>query len=111
MFIELILLTEKDPRNFSISKIFITANNQELECRFHSSTAATNIDTFIKLLSNLSCVFSLEFQPKLKVKFRIMMFPYVCTVLWHYMCSENCGTITELLLLEFDKRGAKIRNF
>ena len=31
------------------------------EAGFHSSTAKTHIDTFIKLLSYLICAFSLEF--------------------------------------------------
>ena len=31
--------------NFSIPKIFVTANNKELANRFHSFTAATHIDT------------------------------------------------------------------
>ena len=35
IFKELILLMEKNPRNFPISQNFLTANNQELENRFH----------------------------------------------------------------------------
>ena len=55
---ELILLTKKDLRNISISKTFITANDQKFEGWFHSSTAVTHIDTFIKLLFYLNCTFA-----------------------------------------------------
>ena len=57
----------------------MTSNNQELESRFHSFTAAPHIDIFTKHLPYLNCGFSHECQTKRKIKFRIMMFPCVCT--------------------------------
>ena len=64
IFKELILLMERDLPNLSIPKVFITVNNQELGSHFHSFTAATYIDTFMTLLSYLTCAFSFEFKPK-----------------------------------------------
>ena len=61
-----------------MKKNYIAASNQELGSWLHSFAAETNIDRFIYLI----CTFSLEFYPKLKVQFRVLMFPYVRTALW-----------------------------
>ena len=49
IFKELILLKENSLRSFSILKIFITTNNQELGSRFHSFAAKTSIDCLLCL--------------------------------------------------------------
>ena len=61
LFKELILLTERNLRNFSFCKTFITANNNKLGSRFHLFTAKYHIDVFVKLLSSLICAFCLVF--------------------------------------------------
>ena len=61
IFKELILLTERNLRNFSFYKTFITANNHKLGSRFHLFTVKYHIDALIKLLSSLICAFSLVF--------------------------------------------------
>ena len=40
-------------------------------------------------------------------KFRTLIFFMFVRVVWRYMCSENYGTIKELLVLEFDKKRSK----
>ena len=78
VFEELKLRKKRKLRSFSILKLFVTANNQELGKQFKSFTAKTRMESFIKFLSFLICAFNLTFQPKLKVKFRIFMVPCVC---------------------------------
>ena len=91
LFKELMLLMERKLRNFSILKLNVTVNNQELGNQFHSFTAKTRLESFIKLLTFLICAFILTFYPTLKVEFRILMLPCNCSYhfLWHYVCSEN----------------------
>ena len=57
IFKELILLKERKLWNFSILKLFVTANIQELGNRFHSLTAKTPIESSTKLLTFLNCAF------------------------------------------------------
>ena len=47
IFKELLLLKVHSLRNFSICKIFITANNQELESRFLSFVARIRLDCLL----------------------------------------------------------------
>ena len=79
--------------------------------QFQAFTDKTRIDNFINFFLSLFLLLFLSFCQKSKAKFRILMFPCVCTALWPYMCSESKSTIKELLVLEFGKKGAKIRNF
>ena len=61
IFKELTPLTERNLRNFSYCKTFITASNQKLGSRFHLFTAKYHIDALIKLLSSLICASRLVF--------------------------------------------------
>jgi len=84
-------------KTFSVWKIFVTANNHELESRFPSFTAKTHVDTLIYLLSYLICAFGLESWPQSKLKFRMLMLPCICTILY--------GSIHEVKIKEL------LRNF
>ena len=77
----------------SSRKSSIAANYHELGNRFHSFTAKTHIDTFIKLISCLISAFSFEFLSKLKSKFRIVMFPR----LYHFYGTICAAKVKELL--------------
>ena len=70
----------KNLKNFEIWEN-IAVNNQEIGSRLHLFTGKIYADKFIKFLSYNICAFSLEFKPKLKVKFRILKFSFVCTAI------------------------------
>ena len=53
IFKELILLKERKLTNFSMLKLFITANNQESGNQFHSFTANSRINTIRNFCSSL----------------------------------------------------------
>ena len=74
MFKELLLLEERNLRNFSFCKTFITANNKKLGGRFHLFTAKYHMDAFIKLLSSLFLLLA-----KMKGKTQNFDLPYVCS--------------------------------
>ena len=72
------LLAEGKLKNFSLLKIFITANNQELESRFHLFTAKACTDTFIK---HFPSKFAHLFYVLVKIKGKISNFDvslYLC---------------------------------
>ena len=53
IFEELMVLKERKLRNFSIVKLFITANKQELGGKFHWFTAKTRIKSFINFFPSV----------------------------------------------------------
>ena len=63
----------KKPKEFSISKMFITANIHEIGSWFYS--AVTHIYAVMKLFSYLVCAFSLA--SKIKGRIKILMTPCV----------------------------------
>ena len=71
IFKELLQLKERKLWNFSILKLFVTANNPELGNQFHSFTAKIRIESFVKLSPSL---FVLLLLPSSQIKGKIPNF-------------------------------------
>ncbi len=98
-FKELILLKRKSLKNFSMFNVFITAKNQELESRFHSSAAQNHINCTLRMY---------QMFPQL-----VPSFAYKQMSLYNSHDTE-CAVTTKELLRKFwnYKQGTnKIRNF